>query len=121
MYQVIEAIPFDAQAIQNLPDWKLGPGLLVTLDVRAGSPEESQVVDSFVESYSPVRVHRPDGTFIDCEATAVGFTGENVSLFFPKLSRHDIPKSSCIQLMPPFCPTPPPNNPILPPKTLQKP
>jgi hypothetical protein len=99
MYRVIEAIPFDAQVIRSLPDCTLGPGLMVTLDVRANSPEESLVFES--KSY---RVHRPDGTFLDCEATAVGWTKgsteENVSLFFPKLSSHDIPRSSRIQLMP---------------------
>ena len=100
MYQVIEAIPFDAQVIQNLPDWRLGPGLLVTLDVK--EPEGSL----FFEANSTVRVHRPDGTSIDCEMTGVGFTEQNISLFFPKLNSHDIPISSHIQLMPSVLPAP---------------
>jgi hypothetical protein len=104
MYRVIQVVPFDDQVIQNLPDWVLGPGLLVTLDVKVNSPEQSLVA----ESYRAVRVHRPDGTFLDCEATAFGFDEQNVSLFFPKLSAHDIPRSSRIQLMPAVLPDPAP-------------
>lgn len=53
MYRVIERVPMDAQTIENLPDWTLGPGLLVTLD--AMHPEKSMLVesDSTVSSSSP--------------------------------------------------------------------
>jgi len=108
MYRVIECIPIDIQAIQNLPDWTLGPGLMVNLDVK--EPEGS----IFFEADSTVRVHRPDGTFIDCEVTGAGwsnFMGEkkeqNISLFFPKLNKHDIPRLSRIQPFPSVVPESP--------------
>lgn len=106
MYRVIERVPMDAQTIENLPDWTLGPGLLVTLDTM--HPEKSMLV----ESDSTVRVHRPDGTFLDCKVTGVGFAGygaktkQNVSLFFPILNSQDIPISSHIQPFPAVVPEP---------------
>jgi hypothetical protein len=109
MYRVTEVIPITAQVIENLPDWGLGPGLIVTLDVK--EPEAS--LDDMANS--TVRVHRPDGTFIDCEVTGVGFTEQiyeihgakseqNISLLFPKLNKHDIPISSCVQPFPAVVP-----------------
>src|SRR6266403_1313852 len=77
--RVIDGFLFDEQALQNVPEFleKLGPGLLVTIDA-------DQRPSFLIEPGSTVRVHRPDGTFIDRIITGVEVWGPHVGLFFSK-------------------------------------
>jgi hypothetical protein len=58
MIRVIQIVEFDEKVIHDLPDWTLGPGLAITLDVK-------EAESAIIESVSTIRIHRPDGTFID--------------------------------------------------------
>ena len=91
--RVIDSLLFDEQALQNLPELleKLGPGLLVTIDIE-------QRPSFLVEPGSTVRVYRPDGTVIDRIVGGVEVWGPNVGLFFPNTEQHEIPRLSEIAL-----------------------
>jgi hypothetical protein len=93
MIRVIESIRFDEQALQNVPEFleKLGPGLLVTIDIE-------QRPSFLVEPGSTVRVYRPDGTVIDRVVSGVEVWGPKVGLFFPNTQQHEIPRLSEIKL-----------------------
>jgi hypothetical protein len=92
--RVIETIQFDEQLLENCP-WleHLGPGLIVTLDIKPQQP-----LSFLVEPGATVRVHRPDGTFID--RVVKGAEPEGPNLFFPNTEAHEIPISSEIELLP---------------------
>jgi hypothetical protein len=70
------------------------PGLLIFLDLKQKEGE------FFIEPSSTVRIHRPDGTFIDRIVKGVSISGDDVAFFFPNMERHEIPKSSEIEIMP---------------------
>lgn len=93
MVRVIGSMRFDEQALQHDPKFleKVGLGLLVTVDVE-------QRPSFLVEPGSTVRVHRPDGTFIDRVVGGVEVFGQKVGLFFPKTEKHEIPISSEIEI-----------------------
>jgi len=93
MIRVINSLLLDEQALQNVPEFleSLGPGLLVTVDAEQRS-------SFLVEPGSTVRVHRPDGTFVDRIVTGVEVWGQHVGLFFSKTAPHEIPISSELEL-----------------------
>jgi hypothetical protein len=94
MIRVINSILFDEPALRSGPEFlaNVGPGLLVITDQKQRST-------FLVEPGSTVRVHRPDGTFIDRIAAGVEVWGPHVGLFFPKTAPHEIPTSSDIELL----------------------
>ena len=95
MIRVTHAVLFDEEKIQNFQDsWTCGPGLLAILDVKQKEGE------FFIEPDSTVRIHRPDGTFIELIAKGVSISGGYVTLFFPKIEQHEIPVSSEIEVLP---------------------
>jgi hypothetical protein len=91
--RVIESIRFDEQALRSDPKFleKVGPGLLVTIDVE-------QTPSWLVEPGTTVKVHRPDGTVIDRVVAGVEIWGVNVGLYFPNTEMHEIPRQSQIEL-----------------------
>jgi hypothetical protein len=93
MVRVIDSIRFDEQALLSDPDFleKIGPGLIVNVDV-------DQRPSFLIEPGSTVRVHRPDGTFIDRVVGAVEVWGPKVGLYFPNTEQHEIPISSEIEI-----------------------
>jgi len=93
MFRVIDSFLFDEQALRNLPEssWRLGPGLLVTIDAEQGP-------SFLVEPGSTVRVHRPDGSVIDRIVAGVEVWRQHVGLFFTKTEQYEIPISSEIEL-----------------------
>jgi hypothetical protein len=93
MIRVIESIRFDEEALRSDPEFleKLGPGLLVTIDVE-------QRPSFLVKPGSTVRVYRPDGTVIDRVVAGVEIWRPNVGLFFPNTEPDEIPISSKIEL-----------------------
>ena len=94
MIRVIDTIRFDERALQNDPEFmeNVGPGLQVILDLEQGPP-------FLFKPGSTVRVHRPDGASFDRTVTAIEVWGVHVGLFFEKTVRHEIPKSSEIELL----------------------
>jgi hypothetical protein len=94
MIRVINSVLFDESAVRIVPEfWEnVGPGLLAITD-------QEQRSTFLVEPGSTVRVHRPDGTFIDRIAAGVEVWGAHVGLFFPKTAQHEIPISSEIELL----------------------
>jgi hypothetical protein len=93
MIRVIDSIRWDEQALRSDPKFleKVGPGLLVTIDVE-------QRPSFLVKPGSTVRVYRPDGTVIDRVVGGVEVWGPKVGLFFPNTEPHEIPKLSEIEL-----------------------
>jgi hypothetical protein len=79
-------------------------GLLVFLDAKDIDAKE---YESFVDNQDyTVRIHRPDGTFID--RIVKGFSPPGLpnswlpGFFFEEMKKHEIPSGSKIEL-PPFC------------------
>jgi hypothetical protein len=93
MIQVIDSIRFDEQALRGHPEFleKLGPGLLVTINVEQ-RPSFRNLRGS------TARVYRPDGTVIDRVVGAVEVYGPEVGLFFSNTEQHEIPRLSKIEL-----------------------
>ncbi|HEY1790661.1 MAG TPA: hypothetical protein VGJ73_21105 [Verrucomicrobiae bacterium] len=98
MIRIATTAEIDEKVIEDLPDWTIGTGLLVCLDIK----DDGSLL---VEPGNMVRVHRPDGTFIDRIAKGVSPPGLGdgwaVSLFLPHTKQHEIPTGSEIEL-PPF-------------------
>ena len=99
MFRVINNLLLNKQALQNVPEFseKLGPGVLVTIDVKQRLDPEGKPA-FLVEPGSTVRIRRPDGSVIDRRVTGVEIWGQNVGLFFSKTEQHEIPISSEIEL-----------------------
>jgi len=93
MFRVIGSFQYSEQMLQNVPEFleNLGPGLLVRIDA-------DQTPSFLIEPGSTVRVHRPDGTFIDRVVSGVEVFGQKVGLFFQKTEQHEIPVSSEIEM-----------------------
>lgn len=93
MIRVIDSMRFDEQAVRHDPRFlkKVGPGLLVTVDVEQRS-------SFLIKPGSTVRVRRPDGTVIDRVVGGVEVWGPNVGLFFPNTEQDEIPRLSEIEL-----------------------
>ena len=89
----MDTIVFDEQALHSDRKFlqNVGPGLLVTIDA-----EQRQTL--LIEPGTTVRVHRPDGTFIDRIVAGIEVWRSQVGFFFPKTERHEIPISSEIEL-----------------------
>ena len=104
MIRVARTIEFDQNAIQDLGHWTLGTGLLVFLNAKDIDAKE---YESFVDDQdSTVRIHRPDGTFID--RIVKGFSPPGLpdasmpGFFFAEMKKSEVPSESKIEL-PPFC------------------
>jgi hypothetical protein len=93
MFQVIDCISFDEQALRSDPKFleQVGPGLLITIDAE-------QRPSFLVVPRSTVKVHRPDGSVIERTVSAVEIWGPYVGLFFANTEPHEIPRSSEIEL-----------------------
>ena len=99
MIRVINTVFFDKQALQSDRGFseKVGPGLLVTIDVKQRLDAEGKP-SLLVEPGTTVRVRRPDGSVIDRIVAGVEIWREQVGLFFPAVEQHEIPISSEIEL-----------------------
>jgi hypothetical protein len=99
MIRVIDSITFDKQALQSDPNFseKVGPGLLVTTDVKQSLDAEGKP-SFWVEPGTTVRIRRPDGSVIDRIVAGVEIWRQHVGLFFPNVEQHEIPISSEIEL-----------------------
>jgi hypothetical protein len=87
------------RALQSGPEFleKVGPGLLVTTDVKQSLDEEGKP-SLLVELGTTVRIRRPDGSVIDRMVAGVEIWREHVGLFFPNVEQHEIPISSEMEL-----------------------
>jgi hypothetical protein len=100
MIRILSTVEIDEEWIEAMPDWeRLAPGLIVNLDVKER--------ESFlVEPGSTVRIHRPDGTFIERTVTAASPPGMpsnwTYGLILADTKRHEVPARSEVEL-PPFC------------------
>ena len=99
MIRVIDSIKFDKQALQSDPAFSenVGPGLLVTIDVKQSLDPEGKPA-LLVEPGSTVRIRRPDGSVIERTVAGVEIWREQVGLFLPSVEQHEIPISSEIEL-----------------------
>jgi len=98
MFRVVDSLLLDEQVLRNVRGERPPPGLLVTIDAQQ-RPEDAQQRPTFVvEPGSTVRVHRPDGTSVDCIVTGVEIWGKRVGLFLANMAQHEIPISSEIEL-----------------------
>ena len=93
MIRVIDSIRFDEQALGSDPKFleKVGPGLLVTLDLE-------QRASFLVQPGTTVRVRRPDGSVIDRVVGGIEVWRAKVGLFFPNTEPDEIPNLSEIEL-----------------------
>ena len=99
MFRALDSLLIDEQVLRNVRGEKPPPGVLVTIDAQQ-RPEDAQQRPTFVaEPGSTVRVHRPDGTSVDCIVTGVEIWGKRVGLFFANTAQHEIPISSEIELL----------------------
>ena len=83
--------------------WKGNPGELPGLGIILDAEETRSFL---VEPGSTVRIHRPDGTFIDRIANGVSPPGMGsgwaFGLFLSNTEQHEVPAESQVEL-PPFC------------------
>jgi len=101
MIRVINSIRFDEQALQSDPNFleKIGPGLLVILDLEQKPLGPEQKPSFLVEPGSTVRVHRPDGTSFDRTVGGIEIWEAHVGLYFPNTEQDKIPRLSEIELL----------------------
>ena len=98
MFRAVDSLLLDEKVLRYVRGEKPPCGLLVTIDAQQRPEDRQQRPTFLVEPGSTVRVHRPDGTSIDCIVSGVEIWGKRVGLFFANTAQHEIPILSEVEL-----------------------